>query len=162
MILDKDTPFERGKIVALANTSKKKFLEYVKDKVKIQLIYFNNNEALVQLINVCLDRFFADVENRKEPKPFIVVDSVSNVMTSIRQNSFYNPDLIKEYDLSEFATCKDNFEKAKKAKEDAQQKIIEFAMQNNCSRFAGANGYSAMISSNGRFLLKEPKEVKND
>jgi hypothetical protein len=162
MILNKDTPFERGKIVSLANTSKKKFLEYVKDKVNVQLIYFNNNEALAQLINVCLERFFKDVEDRKEPKPFIVVDSMSNIMTSIRQNSFYNPDLIKEYDLNEFTICKENFEKAKKAKEDAQQKIIEFAMENNCSRFVGSNGYSAMISSNGRFLLKEPKEVKND
>ena len=35
MILDKDTDFERGKIVSLANnSSKKKFYDYVKDRVK--------------------------------------------------------------------------------------------------------------------------------
>lgn len=162
MILNKDTPFERGKIVSLANTSKKKFLEYVKDKVKVQLIYFNNNEALAQLINVCLERFFKDVNDRKEPKPYISVDSVSNVMISIRQNSFYNPDLTKEYDLKEYAICKENLDNAKKEKDKVLQKIIEYAMQNNCSRFISSNGYSATITSNGRFLLKEPKGVQND
>lgn len=162
MVLDNDTPFERGKIVALANTSKRKFFDYVKDKVKVQLFYFNHNEALAQLIKKCLERFFRDVEKRNEPKPFILVDSVANVMTSIRNNSFYNPDMAKEYDLTEFIKCKNAYDIASKAKAEAQQKIIEFAMENNCSRFIGQDGYSAMITSNGRFLLKEPKEVKDD
>ena len=156
MILDNDTPFERGKIVALANTNKKKFFDYVKDKVKVQLFYFNHNEALAQLIKKCLDRFFKDVEQRKEPKPFILVDNVSDIMASIRNNSFYNPDLTKEYDLTEYVKSKKDYDAASKAKTEAQQKLIEFAMENNCSRFIGEDGYSVVLSSNGRFLLREP------
>ena len=103
MMLENDTDFERGKIVSLANTSKRKFIEYVKNKVKVQYIYFNHNEALSQLIKVCLDRFFKDVEQRKEPSPYVQIDSVNNIIISVRQNSFYNPELIKELDLSAFA-----------------------------------------------------------
>ena len=101
MMLENDTDFERGKIVSLANTSKRKFIEYVKNKVKVQYIYFNHNEALSQLIKVCLDRFFKDVEQRKEPSPYVQIDSVNNIIISVRQNSFYNPELTKETILIE-------------------------------------------------------------
>ena len=162
MILNEDTPFERGKIVSLANSNKKKFFEYVKDKIKIQHIYFNHNEALSQLIRVCIDRFFRDVEQRKEPKPFLQVDKASNIIISIRQNSFYNPDLTKEFDLTEFATCKKALELAEKNKKAAMQKIIEFAMENNCSKLFDSNGNTASFSSDGKFLFKESKEKKDD
>lgn len=158
MILDNDTDFERGKIVSLANTSKAKFLDYVKDKVKVQYVYFNHNEALSQLIKSCLERFLKDVESRKEPMPYVQIDNVSNILVSIRQNSFYNPDLVKEIDLSEFAAAKKLCDDAKRQKDEAMQKIIEFAMQNNCSRFVSPSGHTASFASNGRFLLKEPKE----
>ena len=158
MILDNDTDFERGKIVSLANISKKKFFDYVKDKVKIQYVYFNNNEALSQLIKTCIDRFFKDVEERKEPRPYIHVDNISNIITSIRQNSFYNPNLTKEFDLSEFVEAKKDYDIANENKKQAMQKIIEFAMINNCSKFISQDGYKGSFSSNGRFLLKEPKE----
>ena len=162
MILEKDTDFERGKITSLANTSKSKFIEYVKDKVKVQYVYFNHNEALSQLIQVCLERFFKDVDNRKEPQPYVQTDNVSNIIISIRQNSFYNPDLIKEYDLTEFAEAKKRYDEADRNKKAAMQKIIDFAMCNNCSRFIDSTGYSASFASNGRFILKEPKENKDD
>lgn len=162
MILENDTPFERGKIVALANSSKTKFFNYVKDKVKVQHIYFANNEALAQLIKVCINRFFEDVANRKEPKPFIEVDKVSQVIVSIRQNSFYNPSLIKEYDLSDYAAKKKAEKEAEKARKESLQKLIEFAMENNCSRFNSASGHTASFSSDGKLLLKEPKEQAND
>lgn len=163
MILNEDTPFERGKIVALANTNKSKFFDYVKDKVKIQHIYFNNNEALAQLIKICIDRFFESVEKREEPTPFIQTDNISNIIISIRQNSFYNPNLTKEYDLAKYAKLKKECDLAELNKKQEMQKIIEFIMANNCSRlFDNASGYSASFTSNGRFLLKEPKEFKDD
>lgn len=160
MILDNDTPFERGKIVSLAETSKKKFLEYVQDKVKVQHIYFNYNDALAQLIKVCLDRFFNAVENRIEPTPYVQVDKVSSIIKCVRQNSFYNPDLIKKFDLSDYVQCKKNYDEADRLKKEALQKIIEFAIANNCSRFVGDDGYSASFSSDGKFLVREPKEPK--
>lgn len=161
MMLDNDTPFERGKIVALANnTTKSKFIDYVKDRVKVQLIYFDNNEALAQLIKLCIDRFFKDVEERHEPTPYIDVDNVSNIITSIRNNSFYNPDLVKEFDLSKFVAAKLNADAVDVQKKQALQEIIEFSMSNNCSRFVSPDGYTASFSSNGRFLIKEPKEKK--
>lgn len=162
MILNDDTDFERGKIVSLANTNKTKFFEYVKDKVKVQHIYFNHNEALSQLITLCLNRFFKDVQERNEPMPYVQIDKIKNIIVAVRQNSFYNPDLIKDYDLSEYAECKKNCDIADKKKQEAMQKIIEFAMQNNCSRFNGKNGITASFSSDGKFLLKEPKEKKDD
>ena len=162
MILDDDTEFERGKIVSLANTNKTKFINYVKDKVKIQHIYFNHNEALSQLITLCLNRFFKDVKEKKEPVPYIQTDKTRNILISVRQNSFYNPDLIKEFDLSEYWKCKKDCDAADKRKQEAMQKIIEFAMLNNCSRFVGSDGLSASFSSDGKFLIKEAKEKKND
>lgn len=162
MILENDTDFERGKIVSLANTSKSKFLNYVKDKVRVQYVFFNHNEALSQLIKVCLDRFFNDVDNRKEPTPYIQVDSISNIIVSIRQNSFYNPDLTKEFDLSSYANAKSIYDEADKNKKAEMQKIIEFALQNNCCKFVSPSGHTASFASNGRFLLKEPKEKLND
>ena len=163
MILNEDTPFERGKIVALANTNKSKFFDYVKGKVKIQHIYFNNNEALAQLIKVCIYRFFEAVEKREEPAPFIQIDNISNIIVSIRQNSFYNPELAKEYDLTKYIKLKKECDLAELNKRQEMQKIIEFIMDNNCSRlFDSVSGYSAFFTSNGRFLLKEPKESKND
>ena len=158
MMLENDTDFERGKIVSLANTSKRKFIEYVKNKVKVQYIYFNHNEALSQLIKVCLDRFFKDVEQRKEPSPYVQIDSVNNIIISVRQNSFYNPELIKELDLSAFAKSKEIYDEAEKNKKAEMQKIIDFAMKNNCSRFVSPSGHTASFASNGRFLLKAPKE----
>jgi len=161
MILEDDTPFERGKIVSLANnSSKKKFFDYVKNKVKVQHIYFNHNEALAQLIKVCLNRFFKDVENRKEPTPYVQVDNISNIIISIRQNSFFNPDLVKELDLSGYIEAKKNYDEADRKKKEEMQKIIEFAMENNCSKFYSPNQYTGSFAANGRFLLKEPKENK--
>lgn len=100
--------------------------------------------------------------NRNEPKPFIEVDKVSQVIVSIRQNSFYNPSLIKEYDLSDYAEKKKTEKEAEKARKEALQKLIEFAMENNCSRFDSASGHTASFSSDGKLLLKEPKEKSND
>jgi len=162
MILENDTDFERGKIVSLANSNKSKFFEYVKNKVKVQHIYFAHNEALSRLITVCLNRFFKDVQDRNEPKPYIRIDKVRNIIVSIRQNSFYNPDLVKEFDLTEYAECKKNCDIADKKKQEAMQKIIDFAMTNNCSRFSSKDGITAAFSSDGKFLIKEPKEKKND
>ena len=160
MILENDTDFERGKIVSLANTSKTKFYDYIKDKVKVQYVYFNHNEALSQLIKTCLDRFFKDVKERKEPKPFLESNKVSNILVSIRENSFYNPDLTKEFDLSGYIEAKEISDDAEKLKSMEMEKIIHFAMENNCSKFVSPTGHKAFFSSNGRFYINEPKEKK--
>ncbi len=159
MILDNDAPFERGKIVSLANTNKKKFFEYVTPKVKVQYFRFNNNEALASLIKLCLDRFFKDVENRQEPKPFLETDKVSNIICSIRNNSFYNPDLAKEFDLSHYIEAKKRYDLAEQDKQAEMQRIIDFAKENNCSKFYSKDGTTASFSANGRLLIKESKEV---
>lgn len=158
MILENDTPFERGKIVALANTNKKKFFEYVNPRVKVQYFRFNNNEALAQLIKKCIERFFKDVEKRKEPLPYLSTDKISNIICSIRNNSFYNPDLIKELDFSTYIEKKKQLDMAEQEKQEELEKIVRFAIQNNCSRFYMKDGTSASFSANGRFLIKEPKE----
>ena len=162
MILENDTPFERGKIVSLANSNKKKFYEYVKDRVKVQHIYFAHNEALSRLITICINRFFKDVESRKEPTPYLQIDSARNIIISVRQNSFYNPDLIKEYDLTDYIEKKKAVDDAERNKKEAMQKIINFAMENNCSRFVCKSGYTASFSSDGKFLIKPPKETLNE
>lgn len=162
MILDEDTPFERGKIVSLANTSKRKFYDYVQKKVKVQHIYFNHNEAFSRLIDVCLNRFFEDVKHRREPMPFIQVDSVQNIILSIRNNSFYNPELAKEIDLTKYIEAKKISDEAEKKRKNILQEIIEFAMVNNCSKFYSEDGSVASFSANGRFLVKEAKETEDD
>lgn len=159
MILDNDTPYERGKIVSLAQTSKKKFFNYAAQCVSVQHIYFAHNEALSQLIRICLNRFFDDVKAKKEPRAFLESNTASDILMSVRQNSFYNPELIKEFDLTRLANCKKLADEANKNKQEAMQEIIDFAMANNCSRFISPSGHAASFSSNGRFLLKEPKVV---
>lgn len=159
MILTDDTPYERGKIVSIHNnSSKKKFIEYVTPKVKVQYLKFKNNEALAQLVRTCLDRFFNDVKARKEPKPFLDTDKMSNIITSIRCNSFYNPNMTKEYDLSQYSIAKSRYDQTKKDLDNEKENLVHFAMNNNCSRFVSTDGTTASFSSDGKLLVKQPKE----
>lgn len=158
MILNEDTPFERGKIVAMANSNKKKFIEYVEPRVKVQYFRFNNNEALAKLIKLCIDRFFRDIENRKEPTPYLETDKISSIICSIRNNSFYNPEMEKEFDLTKYIEAKMKYDLAEVDKQVELQEIVEFAMKNNCSKFYSKDGTRASFSANGRLLIKEPKE----
>ena len=99
MVLGNDTVFERGKITQM---TKKKRAEYLKDKMSVNMLYFANNPHLSALIKVCLERFFADVDNRREPKAYIVHDTQKNIIESIRINTAYNKNLTLTYDLTEY------------------------------------------------------------
>lgn len=155
MVLDNDTVFERGKIVQM---SRAKRAEYLKDKLTVTHLYFQNNEHLAMLIKTCLDRFFADVNNHREPTPFIIHDSQKNIIDSIRINTFYNKNLTLDLDLSEYIEAKEKADNAEYERKASLQKIIEAAKEFNASRFRSIDGTTASFSSSGAFLLKAPKE----
>lgn len=156
MVLKDDTDFERGKIVQM---SRPKRYEYLKDRMTVTHLYFRNNEHLAMLIKACIGRFFDDVDNRREPTPFIRDDTQRNIIDSLRINTFYNKDLAIDYDLSEYSTAKAEADAAEDKRKDSLQKIIEAAKEFNASRFKSGDGTTASFSANGAFLLKAPKEA---
>ena len=128
MILNEDTPFERGKICQM---SKKKRFEFLDDNMTVSHYYFKNNHHLARLIEVCLDRFFDDVKYGIEPMPFIENDSQKNIIESIRLNSFYDSDADKEFDLTHFVKLKAEEDIAELKRKSEQQRIVEFAKAHN-------------------------------
>lgn len=153
MVLKNDTVFERGKITAM---SKKKRFEYLDENMNVTNIYFASNPHLAALIKVCIERFFSDVENRREPKAFISSDTAKNIIESIRINTVYNKKLELKYDLSEYAKLKKASETADEKRKAELQKIVEQAKEWNASRFRSEDGkYTASFSASGAFLLKE-------
>jgi len=152
MILRDDTPFIRGKICQMPP---RKRYEYLDENMTVRHYYFKNNPHLSRLIEVCLDRLFADVEEQREPEPYLRCDSQQNIIESIRLNTLYNDEYVKDYDLSAYVKAK-NAEKAAENKRKSElQKIIETAKAENVCRFRSPDGTSAFFSSNGRFLEKE-------
>lgn len=162
MILDNDTVFERGKITQIAQQGKKRLIEYLDGKIKISKIYFNNNEQLAALIKVCLNRFFADVDSRNEPKPFLPYDKQKGIIESLRINSFYNKDLTIDYDLMPYVKAKEAAEAAEALRLAELQKIIDVAKEKNASKFKSLDGHYASFAANGALLVKSPKEDSND
>ena len=154
MILNEDTPFIRGKICQM---SRKKKFEYLDANMKVMHFYFKNNAHLSKLIEVCLERFFEDVKNKKEPLPFIECDSQQNIIESIRLNSAFDDEKKICYDLSHFMSAKKQEDTAEEEKKNELQKIIELAKQNNAVSFYGTNAVGK-FSKNGRFLTKELKD----
>lgn len=154
MVLDGDTVFERGKITQM---SKKKRCEYLRDKMQVTHLYFQNNTHLAMLIHVCLERFFDDVRNFKEPTPFIATDNQRNIIDSIRINTYYNKDLVLAYELSDYVQRKADADAAEAARKQALQAIVEAAKEFNASRFQSEDGTTASFSADGKFLLKMPK-----
>lgn len=153
MVLNNDTVFERGKITQMP---KKKRFEYLKEKMSVTNIYFANNPHLSALIKTCIERFFDDVDNRKEPKAFIENDTAKNIIESIRINTAHNKKLEIEYDLSEYARLKKEAEKADEKRKAELQRITEQAKEWNASRFKTNDGkYTGSFSATGAFLLKE-------
>ncbi len=152
MVLKDDTDFERGRIVQM---SRKKRAEYLKDKMTVTHLYFQNNEHLAMLIKTCIERFFADVDSRKEPTPFIKNDTQKNIIESLRINSLYNKDLIFELDLSEYGAAKKAADEAEDRRKDLIQGVVETAKEHNVSRFKSPDGSTASFSASGAFLYKE-------
>lgn len=153
MVLGNDTVFERGKITQM---TKKKRAEYLKDKMSVNMLYFANNPHLSALIKVCLERFFADVDNRREPKAYIVHDTQKNIIESIRINTAYNKNLTLTYDLTEYLKAKEEADEAEEKRKAELQKITEQAKEYNASRFTTEDGkLTGSFSAAGAFLLKE-------
>ena len=159
MLLKNDTIFERGKITQM---SRKKRIEYLKDKMDVNILYFDNNPHLSALIKTCIERFFNDVESLKEPTPYLSADNQKNIIESIRINSSYNPELTLRANLEDFAKAKENYDAAEKVRRDCLQKIIEQAKEYNASRFICETAdkiYTGSFSAAGAFLLKEKDKV---
>ena len=153
MVLENDTVFERGKIVQM---SKKKRNEYLKDKMSVNMLYFANNPHLSALIKICLERFFSDVDNLREPKAYIAFDTPKNIIESIRINTVYNKKLTLTYDLSEYLKVKKAADSAEEKRKEELQKIVDQAKEYNASQFITADGkLSGKFSAAGAFLLKE-------
>lgn len=157
MKLEEDTIFERGKITQMS-TSKKRLYEYLKNKMSVTHLYFQNNESLAMLIKACLERFFSDVDNHREPTPFIEHDSQRNIIDSIRINTFYNKDLTLDFELAEYLRAKEESEIAEAKRKAVLQGIVETSKKYNASQFLSADGTRASFSASGAFLIKPPKE----
>lgn len=154
MVLNEDTPFIRGKICQMSRTKK---FAYLDDNMTVGHYYFQNNEHLSRLIEVCIERFFQAVDGRCEPTPYIEYDSQQNIIESIRLNAAYNDELIFDYDLSGFVQAKEKEEAAISERKTEQQKIVEAAKRNNVCRFYSLDGHTASFAKNGRFLVRPPK-----
>lgn len=150
MVLKEDTPFIRGKICQMSKATRYRYLD---ENLKVTNVYCQNNEHLAQLIKVCIDRFFKDVEERKEPRAYIASDKQRNIIESIRLNSAYNPDASVDYDLSLFASLREECASADDRLREEMQKIVEAAKENNACNFNGGNGITAKFDKIGRFLL---------
>lgn len=157
MILKEDTPFIRGKICQMGRKARYKYLD---ENMDVKLLYFKSNEHLSQLIKVCLERFFADVELKNEPTPFIETDSQRNIIESIRINSAYDPKKEITLDLSLYSEAKKSEDEASVARKAELQRIVEAAKKNNACIFKSPNGTTtAKFSKNGSFLLKEREKA---
>lgn len=153
MVLKDDTVFERGKITQM---SVRKRAEYLKDKMSVTEVYFANNPHISALIKICLDRFFADVDNRKEPTAYITSDTQKNIIESIRLNTVYNKNLTLTYDLSAYLKAKEEVDKAEEKRKLELQKITEQAKEYNASRFTTNDGkIIGSFTAAGAFLIKE-------
>jgi len=155
MILKDDTVFNRGKICQM---SKKKRFEYLDNNMDVYHYYFQNNEHLSQLIKECLKRFFDDVDNRREPKPYIESDSIRNIIKGIRINTFYNDDFEVEVDLSELTSARDAVKLAKENLDKVSQKLIDMAKKYNACRFRSSDGTTARYIKNGSLRVEKPTE----
>lgn len=151
MVLRDDTVFERGKITQM---SLKKRCEYLDKAMSVTHVYFANNEHLAALIKTCLERFFADVDEKREPTPFIANDSQRNIIESIRINSAYSKDGITDYDLSGYIAAKSAADEAENLRKAELQKITETAKKENTIRFRSSDGATGSFSASGAFLLK--------
>lgn len=151
MVLDEDAPFIRGKICQMSPKMRYKYLD---EHMKIQTYYFANNPHLARLIEVCIERFFADVDAEREPRPYIFGDSQRNIIMSIRLNTLYSDDRILDLDLSAFLDSRKSEKEAQQRKSEELQKIFDAARENNACRFRFGDT-TAKFSKSGSLLVKE-------
>ena len=155
MVLDNDTPYERGKIVQM---SLKKRKEYLAQHLSVTTYYFANNEHLAALIKTCLERFFDCVKERIEPTAYISTDSQKNIIATIRVNSLFSKDRVINADLSEYIAAKKAADEAEEKRKAIIQKFVETAKEYNGCKFVSFDGSTASFSASGAFLVKEKKD----
>lgn len=155
MVLHNDSVFERGRVAGMSKTGRRTYLDAHMD---VHHLYFQYNHALAALIEVCLERFFSDVDNHREPKPFLSQDSQRNIISSIRANAFFNRDAVIAFDLSRYVDAKAREEAAEQERRALLQAVIDAAKAENSVRFRSPDGYSASFSRDGKFLVRPPKE----
>ena len=153
-----DTPFNRGKICQM---SRKKKYDFLNENLSVSHYYFMDNIHLAKLIEKCLNLFFDDVDNHREPRPFIEYDSTKNIIESIRLNALYNDKLIFDFDLTAYKKAKEDEELASERRIALLQNIVDIAKQNNVCRFRSENGTTAMFAKDGSFRMRTPAEVIN-
>ena len=158
MVLHNDTVFERGKVTQMSLPQRKKYLAQHMD---VHHIYFRHSEALAALIRLCLDRFFSDVDNGREPVPFIAQDSPRNIIHSIRSNTYFNADSVVPHDLTAYMEAKARQEEAEQERKAILQDIVERAKEANAVKFLSPDGTRAGFSRDGKFLVRPPKEAPN-
>jgi hypothetical protein len=154
MVLNNDTPYERG---CISSMTRKKMNAYLDENMTVTHLYFQNNEHLAMLIKSCLDRFFTDVDSSKEPTPYIVNDKVKNIIESLRANTFYNDSLVLDFELGKYIKAKAESDRTESERKAILQGIIETAMKHNASRFKSEDGTTASFDKRGAFLVKEKK-----
>ena len=155
MVLNEDTPFNRGKICQM---SKKKRFEYFDDNMTVSHYYFKNNPHLARLIEVCLDRFFDDVKYGIEPMPFIDYDSQKNIIESIRLNALYDDSKKEEFDLSEFEKLKAQEDVAILKRKAEQQRIVEFCKLKNVCKVYSPSGAKGTFIKTGALRISYAKQ----
>lgn len=154
MVLDNDDEFIRGKICQM---SPKKRRDYLAKHLRVHHIYFANNVPLAQLIKKCLERFFADVDAKNEPTPFIAQDSQRNIINSIRANSLFNENMELEISLETVIAAKAGKKLATDIFTEAVQEMVNAAKKHNACKFKDHKlGRTAQFSKAGSFLIKDP------
>ena len=151
MVLNDDTVFNRGKICQMPYSKRYKYLD---ENMKVSHYYFKNNEHLARLIEECIKRFFADVDQNNEPHPFIAYDTSRNIIESKRLNVMYNDKLVYDYDLTAYIDAKKAEEQADLDRKAELQKIVELAKENNVCRFRAADGTTAAFAKDGSFRMR--------
>lgn len=151
-----DTPFLRGKVCQMSRKTKYTFLD---KNMTVTNYYFKNNEHLAALIEKCIKLFFADVDARNEPKPFIEYDSTKNIVESIRLNTLYNDKLVYDFDLNTYRQAKSEEDRAIEKRKAILQGIVDVAKENNVCRFRSVDGTTAQFARDGSFRMKVPAEV---
>lgn len=152
IILKEDTDFIRGRICQM---SRKTRFNYLDENATVSHYYFKNNIHLSRLIEECLNKFFDDVKNKKEPKPFIENDSAANIIESIRLNALYNDKLTLDYDLSKYISAKREEDAATAKRKAILQEIVDTAKEHNACSFVSNDGTTARFAKNGSFRTKE-------
>lgn len=154
MVLDEDTAFTRGKICQMSRPTRFKYLD---KHLSVTNYYFKNNPHLSALIEACINRFFADVDNHREPRAYISSDTQQNIIESIRHNALYNDKAIFETELGAYTAAKEYEDIAKAHRTEELQKLVDIAKENNVCRFRSTDGTTAQFAKNGRFIIAPPK-----